>query len=293
MSKQPMAVERVVDFFNYAAKRQAIKDARDAGVPFPYNNTDPILQNYRFCNVFREDDTVTTWFRENIRSKLEGDSKVFIATVAFRWFNRVTTGELIKDVLVDKGWDAAEVTQRLTGVSPVTTGAYMIKTPAKMSKLDGLVQCINNIAIDVQLEPEKVFNITENTTLEQVWEQLRKYPYMGNFMAYEVVTDLRHTHLLRNAPDTNSWASVGPGAARGIERILNVPVGSKYSYASQKDIPVLLEYMQELLELSRVYWSGDRLWEMREVEHTLCEFDKYERALTGEGKPKQIFRKGV
>ncbi len=291
MSKQPMTVERVVDFFNYAAKRQAIKDARDAGVPFPYNNTDPILQNYRFCNVFREDDTVTTWFRENIRSKLEGDGKVFIATVAFRWFNRVTTGELIKDVLVDKGWDAAEVTKRLTGVSPVTTGAYMIKTPAKMSKLDGLVQCINNIHKDAEHLAGRIED--GETTLEGVWDVLRQYPYMGNFMAYEVITDLRHTHLLSNAPDINSWASVGPGAARGIERILNVPVGSKYSYTIQKDIPVLLEYMQELLELSRVYWSGDRLWEMREVEHTLCEFDKYERALTGEGKPKQIFRKGV
>jgi len=28
------------------------------------------------------------------------------------------------------------------------------------------------------------------------------------------------------------------------------------------------------------------------VEHTLCEFDKYERARLGEGKPKEIFRNG-
>jgi hypothetical protein len=33
-------------------------------------------------------------------------------------------------------------------------------------------------------------------------------------------------------------------------------------------------------------------WEMREVEHTLCEFDKYERARLGEGRPKQRFNPG-
>jgi hypothetical protein len=29
---------------------------------------------------------------------------------------------------------------------------------------------------------------------------------------------------------------------------------------------------------------------MREVEHTLCEFDKYERVRTGEGKPRGVYR---
>ena len=31
-------------------------------------------------------------------------------------------------------------------------------------------------------------------------------------------------------------------------------------------------------------------WDMRTVEHTLCEFDKYERVRTGEGRPRQVFR---
>jgi hypothetical protein len=34
-------------------------------------------------------------------------------------------------------------------------------------------------------------------------------------------------------------------------------------------------------------------WEMREVEHTLCEFDKYERARLGEGKPRGVYRHGT
>ena len=30
--------------------------------------------------------------------------------------------------------------------------------------------------------------------------------------------------------------------------------------------------------------------EMREIEHSLCEFDKYERVRNGEGKPRGLYR---
>ncbi len=33
-----------------------------------------------------------------------------------------------------------------------------------------------------------------------------------------------------------------------------------------------------------------RPWEMREVEHTLCEFDKHERARLGQGRPRGVFK---
>lgn len=32
------------------------------------------------------------------------------------------------------------------------------------------------------------------------------------------------------------------------------------------------------------------VWELREVEHTLCEFDKYERARLGQGAPRGVYR---
>jgi hypothetical protein len=31
-------------------------------------------------------------------------------------------------------------------------------------------------------------------------------------------------------------------------------------------------------------------WEMREVEHSLCEFDKYSRVRSGEGRPRGVYR---
>ncbi len=43
-------------------------------------------------------------------------------------------------------------------------------------------------------------------------------------------------------------------------------------------------------ELIRRHVGEEAIWpplELREIEHSLCEFDKYERVRLGEGKPKQ------
>jgi hypothetical protein len=110
-------------------------------------------------------------------------------------------------------------------------------------------------------------------------------PYLGRFMSYEVVTDLRHTWLLRKASDILSWASAGPGCARGLEWIF--PEEAPLHYGSKKDQERMLDMMRELLSCSRdkAYWQNSQWlppWEMREVEHVLCEYDKYRRGKAGQ-----------
>ena len=55
--------------------------------------------------------------------------------------------------------------------------------------------------------------------LEKTWKNYLPYAGFSGFMAYEVVTDLRHTKYLKNADDINTWANAGPGAVRGLNRI--------------------------------------------------------------------------
>lgn len=284
-------------FFEYARKRFAIHLARDVeGRPGPWTD-DPILQSYRFCNVHREDDKVTRWFRENIRGPLAQDNAVLLATVAFRWFNRIESGEVMihryPADLTNGKFNGPALKRGLLEKypkGPWTTGAYMIKTPAGMNKIDGLVWCIENVAKDSEHLAARMRG--EEVTLEGAWEVLREYPYLGDFMAYEVVTDLRHTSLLENAPDVLTWANPGPGAARGLARVLGLPLDA-FNRHSAKDRATLIAGMRDLLELSKCqeYWPQEwPKWELREVEHTLCEYDKWQRARLGEGRPKQIFR---
>ena len=294
-------MKHATDFFEYARKRFSIHLAKDVvGRPGPWTE-DPVLQMYRFCNIHREDDKVTSWFRDNIRGPLYDSPHVLLATVAFRWYNRIEMGELMKrpEVGLMEGRFDGEALKRLAleayPKGPWTTGAYMIKSPGGMNKIDGLNQCIDNVAKD----SDRVAQVWlreraagRSIGLEEAWEFLRQYPYLGDFMAYEVVTDLRFTALLDQAPDILTWANPGPGAARGLARVQGLPIDT-YNRHSAKDREVMIARMRELLQHSRCeeFWpqSWPR-WEMREVEHQLCEFDKYMRAKLGEGRPKQLFR---
>ena len=97
-------------------------------LPPPWTN-DSILQEYKFCQVFREDDRTTRWFREHIREPMKNSPEVLMATVIFRWFNWIPTGRtLIKHGLL-KRWDRKKAIEEITKQPKWVTGAYIIKTP--------------------------------------------------------------------------------------------------------------------------------------------------------------------
>lgn len=252
--------------------------------PQPLTN-DPVLRRWRFCNVFREDDRTTKWFRENIRDPLRDKPEVLLATVAFRWFNRIETGEKIKDILLSGKWDGREVRKRLFLTQPVVTGAFMVKTPSGCDKLEGVCWCIEQFAKDADHLIAGLGHYGKgDITLEGFWSTMCDFPFMGGFMAYEVVTDLRHTYLLENAPDISTWANFGPGATRGMGRVI-AGNPDEFGSTSEKDQATMLHHARMLLKLSQdpVHWPREwPQWEMREVEHGLCEFDKYCRGHAGE-----------
>jgi hypothetical protein len=95
-------------------------------------------------------------------------------------------------------------------------------------------------------------------------------------MAYEITSDLRWTYLLENAPDITMWAAPGPGACLGLSKL----TAQEMSYGAARDRIAAIEAMQRLVVLSTAeelwpqHWPK---WEMREVEHWLCEYAKYYR----------------
>ena len=109
-------------------------------------------------------------------------------------------------------------------------------------------------------------------------------------MAYEIVTDLRHTAILQNSPDIMTWCNPGPGCLRGLYRIK----GWEFEKGNNSTSPVLPPgFDREMIDLlSKV---RERLrpkmppLEMRDLEHSLCEFDKYSRALEGDGRLKRKY----
>jgi hypothetical protein len=283
-----MIEERIEDFFATARQRYEILLARRAGTPYPWTDwyEKSVFKGWRFCCVHREDDKTTVWFREHVRSKVHG-LRAVQATVAFRWFGKLETGELVKDLLLE-GWDPKEVKRRFNSVPwPICTGAYMINTQASewgQSKVDGLLWCIDKTLAGLPLVFPKW-----GPSLRRVWRDLQMFPSMGPFFAYEIVSDLRWTDVLGEASDIMTWASAGTGCARGLGHLFppaTFPPATRqrFSHMSEVDQAEMVQVMQKLLLCSQDphFWPlAWRPWEMREVEHWACEYDKITRVRAG------------
>lgn len=286
-----MNYQPLLDYMN---KRQAILLARREGLPKPWTD-DVILRTYSFCNVYREDDTVTKWINDNIRVPFANHPMLWLMLMIGRTIN--WPGTLSEMIEADGAWPtadgnwnaerAAEVMQaRADRAEKVYTGAYMIRAESD-ANCDWYSwtkhRYITNIVCGRPWADRKrwvgMLDYSGQQSQEAVHKRLTTYHGWGPFMAYEVVTDMRHTRYLSNAPDILTWANAGPGAIRGLNRLLGRDLLT-HPKATQTN-----DEMFQLMKAIGLHWEHGPL-EMRDIEHSLCEFDKYERVRLGQGRPR-------
>ena len=284
--------EELDRFCYWQTERESIRVKKEEyKLPAPWTD-DPILQEFKFCQVFREDDRTTRWFRAHIREPLANSSDVIMATIIFRWFNFIPTGRTLVEHDLHRNWEGDKAIQLIKEQPQWVTGSYIIKTPNGMDKVTGVVDCINNIWqkkdwLIKRLEYDKK---EHKSSLESAWTLLRQYPYMGPFMAYEVVTDLRHTYILDEAHDIMTWANAGPGAMRGLNRLTGRELDfSNRSHDWNTEMQELYQIVIRRLPAHMVM-RNDRMYELRDIEGGLCEFDKYSRILKNEGRTRSIYK---
>jgi hypothetical protein len=302
LTKDVAELKPLDQFIYWCVERNLIYKRKTAGAEPPWTD-DEILQSYFFCNPYRENDKVTQWFRTNVRDPLKDKPEVVFATICFRWFNWIPTGEVLlgelhhpeQNLLIH--WDLEDAVDRLETMKEagekVFTGAFNISnsgsTKPKINRVceDYIQPAWETVVVDGPVG--RMLNwFTDwarmGLTMESAHTMLMKLPGLkgSGFMAYEIVCDLRYTWVLRDAPDKLTWSNPGPGAKRGINRLLGRPLE-----APVKDWP---EQSQRLLKQvnERLPRSMPR-FEMREIEHSLCELDKYLRALKGEGHMKRRY----
>lgn len=285
-------------FLYWFKERHRIYLKRTQGEPPPWTD-DEVLQSYYFTNPYREHDKTTVWFRETVREPLRDDPRVIFATIAFRWFNLIRTGEVLmsgrKNLLLS--WDPGEALRRLDPLrdrgDQIFTGAFIINSPGGETKLNAIVRRVSQVWDDRKTWEKELKTRGRDLRMEEACAVLTRYEGLGGFMAYEVVCDLRYTSVLEHSPDKMTWCNPGPGCIRGLYRIAqeDFPNGQNSGYPSKpKD---WLSRMEALLRLVRQRLKGYPPIEMREIEHSLCEYDKYMRAVDGDGQLKRLYRGGV
>src|SRR5262245_42081973 len=80
-------IERLLYFIR---ERERVRSRRAKGKPWPWTDN-PILREYRFCNVRREDDAVTRWIAEHWRAPNADDPDIAFAMVVARFINNPET----------------------------------------------------------------------------------------------------------------------------------------------------------------------------------------------------------
>ncbi len=101
MKHQPVTRPRIYDLYWYfASERQRMFQRRVAGVPGPCTD-DPILREFKFCNVFRAADRVSQYMIRDVCYHGEPcteDDRLFQGT-AFRTFSKIATWRTVRDIL--------------------------------------------------------------------------------------------------------------------------------------------------------------------------------------------------
>lgn len=312
----PTITPRVEAFSAYARARHNIYLKRAAGWPGPWTD-DPILRDGRFCNIFRELDTVTQWIEKHIRQPYADHPHLWFMLAIARYINWPPTLAYLIELaevhnvpawpshplfecgeaaLPRDGFEASTLTWALQNRSQETdktyTGAYMIRAesdPSKhwytWTKHRYIAEIVLGRLWEDRAQWVELLEASDpQPSLQQVWDHFQQHRYIGwgPFMAYEVVTDLRHTRYLRQAPDILTWANAGPGAIRGLNRLYGRELKEQPKRErTNNEMFWLLSDMNGSAALWPSKWPR---FEMRDIEHTLCEFDKYERVRLGEGK---------
>ena len=128
------------------------------------------------------------------------------------------------------------------------------------------------------------------------FELLRSYPLIGDFLAYQLVTDLNYSELTDFSE--MEFTMPGPGARDGIRKCFESLGG-----LSEVDIIRLMADRQEH-EFGRLRIEFPSLWGRRlqliDVQNLFCEVDKYARVkhpdiagISGRTRIKQRFKGSI
>lgn len=275
-------MKQVKQFLAFMSERQKIYRKKQAGEPRPWTR-DPILNSCFFCNVFREQDTNTIWIKKNWRDPYADHPMLPLAMALARSINYIPT---LEELGFPEKWDRARFLRIIAGRKARGeqwgTAAHVI-APGKPGKpgepkeyriartLDGTHELFKHSAQQGAWD--------ESCTLQGMFEALTQTGIdgMGPFTAYEIVTDLRYTKWLCHAPDRMTWCNISIGSLRGLNRVMGRDV-----HATGVSKAQLLEEARSLLPLMRKLDDpAFKKAEMREIEHSLCEFDKYLRVKDG------------
>ena len=278
---------RTKELLYWIKERHQIYLKRCAGKPKPWSK-DPVFQQYRFCNVYRELDVVTCTIRDRWRTPYADDPDLWFAMYVARVFNKPATLQAIGWPLP---WPAkrAKVEATLAAVRAanlrIFNNAYVVSTHGK--KADKIQFYL--ALFDALWKVRKEVRPKPGDTLRTFYERLTAQNGVASFMAGQIIADTKYAAPLSAATDWWTFAASGPGSKRGLNWIY----GREFKKAWQED--AWYEALMNLKPSVDVFIAAQGMPSMhaQDLNNALCETGKMVKVQQGWGRPKSKYDGGA
>ena len=287
-------------YWRFAAERQAVFFRRARGRTRPWTDN-PVLTTYKFTNAYRASDRVSQYLIRHViyRDDLpKSRREVFFRILLFKLFNKIETWKLLERTLGPitfedyrfASYDAVLSRARQTG-RRIYSAAYIMPPGGRAFGRSAKHQ--NHLLLLERMMADQLGErLGQSRTMQEGFEKLRAYPTIGDFLAYQFITDINYSELTDYSE--MDFVVPGPGARDGLRKC--------FIDSGGLNEPELIRVMADLQEreFERLGLDFQSLWGRRlqliDCQNLFCEVDKYARVAhpeiagrTGRTRIKQKF----
>lgn len=300
LRRREMPVPTVVfdTYWRFAAARQEIFNARLRGAAPPWTD-DPILQRYRFTNAYRVLDRVTQYLvRRVIPDGSDDREEVFFRTMLFKLFNKIETWERLRDALGETpSWQHfhfsvmdTTLTEARAAGDRIYSAAYIMPAAGQFGR--GAKHRTHLHLLEWMMTHGIPERVGSSRTMGEAFEVLRAIPSFGDFLAYQLVTDLNYSSVCDFSE--MEFVQPGPGALDGIAKCFS----SLGGYSAPDLVRWVADHQVEQFEARGLRFAGlaGRPLQLIDCQNVFCEVDKYARIAhpeiagrSGRTRIKQVF----
>lgn len=298
----PAKTTEVYDsYWKFAALRQEAFFKRLEGNSYPWSS-DPIINKYRFTNVYRAADRVSQYLIKEVIYKdglPNSPKEILFRILLFKLFNKIETWELLKSKISNLIFEEFQfklydkvLNNAITNSKRIYSAAYIM--PSGKSYFGFQRKHSNHLKlIELIINSNTHERLMSAKTMQYAFEILKQFPGLGDFLAYQFLIDVNYSTITNFSE--SEFVVAGPGAKGGISKCFTDTAGLNHV-----EIIKLMTDRQEL-EFERLGLSFKNLWGRRlqliDCQNIFCEVDKYARikhpSIKGDSnrvKIKQMFR---
>lgn len=286
-------------YWRFAAERQSIFFKKLQGLRKPWTS-DAILQKHKFTNAYRASDRVSQFLIKHVIYEGNRDPReTFFRIMLFKLFNKIETWQLLYERLGEITWRSysfetysAVLSSAMASGARIYSAAYMM--PSARSAFGFARKHDNHLKlIESMMADSLPHRLASCGSMQEAFMLLRGYPTIGDFLAYQYVTDINYSEVTNFSE--MEFVVPGPGAKDGICKCF-----ADLGGLGEVEIIAEMAKHQER-EFARFGLEFKGLWgrplQLIDCQNLFCEVDKYARlahpeiqGISGRTRVKQRYR---